>query len=423
MEKQEVMTRTIFDTKERRYDDRKRSVTDLKECAKITLARPLDIKHESLIEMRRGTNERIYNEYRKEECNQKGEVKGNLTEDEKEGLKSLQKRMRNQEIVICKSDKSGKLCVVSREEYIRMGQEHTSKDVEIDRKTIIEKEKQLNGHVFFWSKMWGSGEDHNHRDRIIDSKVVSSEQLADMYILYKDHKEGRKSRPVVTGCNSNTRGFSNSVSDLLESVNKANQSPYEAISGEDMLAKIEGYNQEAEKIMEERREKLCRKMMCKKKDGYRILARCDKLWNKKCIESRRHILSGGSRLDTTLTVPVEANDSIPDEEGRGREDLRHEEGGEEDCGRQKDEETMKHRKHQYKENPRMKITGEDVVQDEIHEVIEHYVGQLKNSGYCRKQAKEVVICGVVGWKGEKRQDKGNTWKQGRPWKKEPTRNY
>ena len=250
MEKQEVMTRTIFDTKERRYDDRKRSVTDLKECARITLPRPLDIKHESLIEMRRGTIERIYNEYRKEECNQKGEVKGNLTEDEKEGLKSLQKRMKNQEIVICKSDKSGKLCVVSREEYIRMGQEHTSKDVEIDRKTIIEKEKQLNGHVFLWSKMWGSGEDHNHRDRIIDSKVVSSEQLADMYILYKDHKEGRKSRPVVTGCNSNTRGFSNSVSDLLESVNKANQSPYEAISGEDMLAKIEGYNQEAEKIIE-----------------------------------------------------------------------------------------------------------------------------------------------------------------------------
>ena len=55
---------------------------------------------------------------------------------------------------------------------------------------------------------------------------------------------------MVTGCNSNTREFSNSVSDLLESVNKANQSPYEVISGEDMLAKIEGYNMQAEKIIE-----------------------------------------------------------------------------------------------------------------------------------------------------------------------------
>ena len=66
--------------------------------------------------------------------------------------------------------------------------------------------------------------------------MVSSEKLADLYIMYKDHKEGRKSRPVVTGCNSNTRGFSNSVSDLLESVNKANEDPYECISSEDMLS-------------------------------------------------------------------------------------------------------------------------------------------------------------------------------------------
>ena len=40
--------------------------------------------------------------------------------------------------------------------------------------------------------------------------------------------------------------------------------------------------------------------------------------------------------------------------------MRQEEGGEEDCGREKDEETMKNRQHQYKENPRMKITGEDI---------------------------------------------------------------
>ena len=144
------MTRQIYDTKARRFDDRKRRVTDLKECARVTLPRPLDTKHEALIERRRGTNERIYSEYRKEECNQKGNVRGNLTEEEKDGLKSLQKRMKNQEIVILKTDKSGKMCVVTREEYIRMGQEHTGKDAEIDRKTIIEKEKQLNGHVFFW---------------------------------------------------------------------------------------------------------------------------------------------------------------------------------------------------------------------------------------------------------------------------------
>ena len=48
-------------------------------------------------------------------------------------------------------------------------------------------------------------------------------------------------------------GFSNSVSDLLESVNKANQDPYEVISSEDMLANTEKYNEKARKIMEEGR--------------------------------------------------------------------------------------------------------------------------------------------------------------------------
>jgi hypothetical protein len=134
--------------------------------------------------------------------------------------------------------------------------------------------------------IWGSGGDHNHRDTIIDSKVVSSEQLADLYLMYKDHKRGGKSRPVVTGCNSNTKGLSNSVSDLLESVNKANETPYEAISGEDMLAKIEICNKEAETIKQEGREKLLRKMMCEKRDGHSVIARCGKLWMKKRLATK-----------------------------------------------------------------------------------------------------------------------------------------
>ena len=85
----------------------------------------------------------------------------------------------------------------------------------------------------------------------------------------------------MTGCNSNTRGFSNSVSDLLESVNKANLDPYESISSEDMLAKINKYNKKAEEIMKEGREKLQQKLMCSKKDGIKIISCCDKLWDKK----------------------------------------------------------------------------------------------------------------------------------------------
>jgi hypothetical protein len=39
-----------------------------------------------------------------------------------------------------------------------------------------------------------------------------------------------------------------------------------------------------------------------------------------------------------------------------------------------------------------------VLDTEVEEVVEHYVSQLKNSGCSRKQAKEVIVCGVVGWR-------------------------
>ena len=110
MEILEAETRQIYDPKRRIYDDRKRRVTDLKECAKVTLPKPMDIKNEAMMEMRRGTNKKIYEEYTEEVCNKKGEVKGNLSDEEKDGLRRLQKRIKENEIVVLKTDKSGKMC-------------------------------------------------------------------------------------------------------------------------------------------------------------------------------------------------------------------------------------------------------------------------------------------------------------------------
>ena len=50
----------------------------------------------------------------------------------------------------------------------------------------------------------------------------------------------------------------------------------------------------------------------------------------------------------------------------------------------------------------------EVVEEEIEEVIEHYITQLKNSDYSRRQAKEVVVCGIMEWrrKMERREKMG-----------------
>ena len=261
VEELDAQCRQIFDPVEKVFDDRKRRVTDLAECSRVTLPKPMKERDEALIEIRRCMIDQIFDEFRNEIC--KGDAQpSNMSKEELEGLESLKKMIKEKSIIVCKTDKSGKFCVVSEEEYRKMGAVHTDKDGMIGMKDVEEIEKQLNGHCTFWCKMWRSGEMHGHKDRIIDSKMCRSCKVASMYLLVKDHKKDGSTRPVVTGCSSNTRGMSNAVSDFLESVANSIPDAYEVISSEDMLARVEEGNEKARKIIEEGRDHRLRKMRC-----------------------------------------------------------------------------------------------------------------------------------------------------------------
>ena len=88
-------------------------------------------------------------------------------------------------------------------------------DTLIRRQEIIEIKENLNGHSKAWVNIWNSGRDHNHFERIINSKVTRSENVADMYLMFKGHKSGNKTGPTATWCSSNTLGLSNTVAELL----------------------------------------------------------------------------------------------------------------------------------------------------------------------------------------------------------------
>ena len=62
-----------------------------------------------------------FNRYLMEFCNSNGDQRVNLTRKQMLGLKSLKERIRRQEIVILKSDKSGKLVAVGPVEYLTIG--------------------------------------------------------------------------------------------------------------------------------------------------------------------------------------------------------------------------------------------------------------------------------------------------------------
>ena len=190
-------------------------------------------------------------DYKQEFCNKNGDQKPNMTTQESEGLKKLQKRTAEDGLVIMKTDKSGKFSATTIDDYLRMGQEHTSKDKVISRVEIRKIEAVLNGHCRAWCKMWQSGKNHGHTKRIMVSKTTISNNVAKMWLALKDHKPGDKSRGIVTGCTSNTRGLSNSVSDVLEAVAINEKNPYEVNSGEDMLARVHASNEKTKARREE----------------------------------------------------------------------------------------------------------------------------------------------------------------------------
>ena len=241
-EEVDAKARMTFDPTNKLYDSRKRRVTDLRECSRITLPKPLTPDEESRIEVRKRSQKEIYEKFRKINTNKKHEQKSNLKKSEKDGLRSLMKRMKNEEIIIMKTDKSGKFVVTTPEKYIEMGEDHTNKDTEISWAQMRELEKNVSEHAVAWEMIWNTGEDHNHQDRIIKSKNTKSGNQANLKLLFKDHKQGNKTRPVASGNESFNIGLSNGVSDLLESVAKTSRDPYSVISAEDLLARVTAYN-------------------------------------------------------------------------------------------------------------------------------------------------------------------------------------
>ena len=71
--------------------------------------------------------------YKEKECNEKGEQNTNLKRNEQKGIRKLKKRNMNHEILVLRTDKSGKLTVIDRGEYLKMGLENCKKGKEINR--------------------------------------------------------------------------------------------------------------------------------------------------------------------------------------------------------------------------------------------------------------------------------------------------
>ena len=248
----EAKSRQYYDPEAKIFNYGRKRATDLKENSRVTLPKPVSAANEAGIEVRRKPYKNVVTRYGEEECNNKIEQKPNLSREETNGLKSLQRRIKNEEIVIIRTDKSSKLAAVNLETYVETGKKHTSKDKVITMAEVHEREKVVNGHTAMFIKMTGMGDDWGHGPRMRSSKMTKSKNTASLFLQLKDHKAELDSRGVVSACNSNTVGHSNILSEILESVANGVTNPTEVISSEDMLSRIHQCNMDLEALRKRR---------------------------------------------------------------------------------------------------------------------------------------------------------------------------
>ena len=59
-------------------------------------------------------------------------VDSNLSPDEIDGLRSLKKRISDGSLIVCETDKSKRFALMTKEQYLRAGFEHTKNDIELE---------------------------------------------------------------------------------------------------------------------------------------------------------------------------------------------------------------------------------------------------------------------------------------------------
>ena len=107
------------------------------------------------MEVRKNVWMGVYDKLVEEICDDEGNIKeSTLDFKQRTGLKKLCKRVKEGEIVVTKTDKSGRLFVSSMEGYLRKGMKHVGEDREITMEEAKALERRMENLSEMWVNAW-----------------------------------------------------------------------------------------------------------------------------------------------------------------------------------------------------------------------------------------------------------------------------
>ena len=106
-------------------------------------------------------------QYIRKNCDKNGfHQNQNLSQEQTDGIKSLKDKVKNNQIYITTSDKTGQLVANTKENYIDRMQEHINNDRVLDWKEKETKENHLNGHAIQMGRWLKIGENKSYDDSV-----------------------------------------------------------------------------------------------------------------------------------------------------------------------------------------------------------------------------------------------------------------
>ena len=266
---QERDQRQILNKEERTLDMRKLKVTDAKYNVRSFFPRAAAPKDESKLQLRRQMMD-TFDKYVQTKCTKKGEQKSrNMSIEQIQGRDSLLKRVKEGEIVITTTDKSGKFALVETSLYKEGAKEHL-KDEEISVEEVKETEVLMNRHsqqivdAFMMGTVHGK---HGQEIRIGQAFRSVGAQPGPVQFLVKDHKgtpQGKEMPPMRQVCSAKggpSSRLSNLISTILNKTADTLNSVTECQSTEELQREILETNSRIKKKCEqepEYREKIKR---------------------------------------------------------------------------------------------------------------------------------------------------------------------
>ena len=149
-------------------------MTDSGLNSNVHLRKELSAERETYINLRRSRYKTAYTNKTKEEST------SNLSPLKTKGFSMLKKRIKDGDLLVLKTDKSGKLVASSPDAYLEMGKVHYSKDQEVTMDVIKKLSTEVAAHTSCWLKMFNVGEAHGHSSHFRRS-FIGGDSPAPMY--------------------------------------------------------------------------------------------------------------------------------------------------------------------------------------------------------------------------------------------------